>query len=764
MPRMIAITALLAATLAPAGADIFIPVTSYEPGETSLVVTPSPGDSGLAVSLVAGGTGGAPSATDGTHVLRIDISGEADRKVEFRLDWTGGTTYDLDGYEELLADVYIQTPGAIPGLIGIFSTNWNPPDAWQPASGIPTNTGAWTTVSFDVSTRTQTGLSFISAFVLENLAATSGVAFIDNLRLRAVGGTPPVPTGVAGVGFADRNELFWRPVDVGGLDGYHVYRSTSAVGPFTRITTTPHPDASFSDPGATDRPLLFYQVSAVAGGQESAPSTFAFAYYNGLSDDELLDLVQERTFAYFWDYGHPHSGMAREGKDLGHPTSTVTTGGTGMGLMTIVVGAERGFVTRAAAADRILRIVRFLDGADPDDPNLPSGVQRYRGVWSHWMNGQTGATIAFAGAEDNGGDLVETAFLVQGLLTVRQYFDDPADPVESEIRTRATAMWEGVEWDWYRRFAGSNILYWHWSPDFFWALNHQVRGYMEAQIVYLLAVASPTHPMPAVSYDAGWAGLSSYTNGASYYGWTLDVGPPFGGPLFFTHYSNLGFDPRYKRDSYTNYFENAQAATRINRAYCIDNPGDYEGYSPLLWGLTASVNPFGYSAHSPTNDNGTITPTAAVSAIAYTPDESLRAIRFLHDTYGMDVFGDLGFYDALNPGEDWFAPGYLAIDQGTIATMIENHRSGLLWRLFMANPEIAPMMTAIGMYYEVDHDQDGDIDTADLAVTVDCLAGPDVTTVPPTCTQTQFDDSDLDNDGDVDLADVAIFQRLFTGS
>jgi hypothetical protein len=743
-------------------ADVFTPLASYEPSETSLVVTPNAGDAGLSVSIVQGSVSGAPPATDGAYVLRIDISGETDKKVEFRHDWTS-STYDLGGYDELLADVYIETPGAIPGLMGIWSTNWSPPSNFQAATGIPGVTGVWTTIVLDVSSRTQTGLNQIWAFIFENMAGSSGVAYVDNLRLRAIGGTPALPTGIAAVGYESRNEVFWRPTSDVGLEGYNVYRSESAVGPFVKLNSSPHLSASYIDPVDPNRPLLFYKVTAVVGGVESGLSSFGFAFYNGLTDDELLETVQEATLGYFWDYGHPHSGMAREGLGFGHPADTVTTGGTGMGLMTIVVGAERGFVTRAAAADRILRAVRFLDGVDPDDPNQPSGVQRYHGAWSHWMNGTTGATIAFAGAEDNGGDLVETAFLVEGLLTVRQFFDDPIDPVETEIRNRATSMWESVEWDWYRRFAGGDVLYWHWSPNFGWFLNHQIRGYMEAQIVYLLAVASPTHPMPATSYTNGWAGLSSYTNSNTYFGYRQWVGPALGGPLFFTHYSNLGFDPRYKRDADANYFENSRNISLINRAHCIDNPGGFEGYNPLCWGLTASANPWGYLAHSPTNDNGTITPTAAVSALPYTPDESLLAIRYLYDAFGESVFGSYGFYDAFNLGEDWFASGYLAIDEGPIAPMIENHRTGLCWKLFMSNPEIGPMMQSIGMLFEVDYDLDGDIDAADFAIAANCMAGPEVATLPPGCTQTQFDDADLDNDGDADMRDAAIFQELFTG-
>jgi hypothetical protein len=404
-----------------------------------------------------------------------------------------------------------------------------------------------------------------------------------------------------------------------------------------------------------------------------------------MTDEQLLTSVQEAVFRYFWDYGHPVSGLAREGYGFGHCTDVCTSGGTGMGLMALCVGADRKFVTRAEAAARALQILTFLE----------EKASRYHGAWSHWILGHTGATKPFS-QYDDGGDLVETAYLVQGLLTVRQYFNDAKDPVEMEIRRRATRMWEEVEWSWYRQQLRSDVLYWHWSPNYEWKINMPIRGYNECMIVYLLAIASPTHPVPASCYDRGWAKPADYANGNTYYGYRQWVGPEKGGPLFFTHYSFLGFDPRNKRDSYCNYFENSRNISLINRAYCTENPRGYAGYSALVWGLTASFNPWGYNAHSPTNDNGTIAPTAALSAMPYVPNESLATLKHLYHTYGKDLWGPFGFTDAFNLSEKWFAPGYVAIDQGPIVVMIENYRTQLCWKLFMANPEIQPMLNAIG--------------------------------------------------------------------
>jgi hypothetical protein len=498
---------------------------------------------------------------------------------------------------------------------------------------------------------------------------------------------PPAPREVTATGHDSRIDLRWTFDTDPNLEGYNIYRADSAAGPFTKLNDAAHKAAVYSDfLGANDR-TCYYCIKSVAirDGGESEPSKIVSATSRVMTDEQLLASVQEAVFRYFWDYGHPVSGLAREGYGFGHGADVCTSGGTGMGLMAMCIGAERKFVTRAESAGRVLQILTFLE----------EKASRYHGAWSHWILGRTGATKPFS-QYDDGGDLVETAYVVQGLLTVRQYFNDAKDPVETEIRRRATRMWEEVEWSWYRQQLRSDVLYWHWSPNYDWKINMPIRGYNECMIVYLLAIASPTHPVPASCYDRGWAKSADYANGNTYYGYRQWVGPEKGGPLFFTHYSFLGFDPRNKRDSYCNYFENSRNISLINRAYCTENPRGYAGHSALVWGLTASFNPWGYNAHSPTNDNGTIAPTAALSAMPYVPDESLATLKHLYHTYGKDLWGPFGFTDAFNLKEKWFAPGYVAIDQGPIVIMIENYRTQLCWKLFMANPEIQPMLDAIG--------------------------------------------------------------------
>ena len=398
-----------------------------------------------------------------------------------------------------------------------------------------------------------------------------------------------------------------------------------------------------------------------------------------ISDDELLTLVQQQTFKYFWDFGHPASGMARERNTSGN---TVTSGGSGFGLMALIVGMERNFISREQGIQQTTKIVSFLEKAD-----------RFHGAWSHWIDGNTGKVIPFS-TKDNGGDLVETSFLVQGLITFRQYLK-PADTVGNNLIIRINKLWEGVEWDWYRK-DGQNVLYWHWSPTYNWDMNFAMFGYFEQQITYFLAAASPTHSIPKIVYANGFARNGSIVQNNTYYGINLKLGGLF--PLFWVHYSYLGLDPHFS-DDYVNYWDQNVNASRINQAYCIANPKKFVGYGDSNWGLTSSDNQNGYSAHSPANDLGVITPTAALSSFPYTPEESMKALKFFYYTMGDKLWGPYGFYDSYNLSTGWIANSYLAIDQGPIVVMIENHRTGLLWNLFMSAPEVQSAAVKLNFTY-----------------------------------------------------------------
>lgn len=483
--------------------------------------------------------------------------------------------------------------------------------------------------------------------------------------------------------FQRHTELTWTEAD-DDIVYYRIMRSNDGqnFGVVKTITTRSYMD--YSSPDGLD--TFYYFVEALSGLNQvlSRSDTIKTAEYS-MSDEALMDMVQLYTFRYFWDEAHPISGMARERNSS---DNTVTCGGTGFGIMGLLVGIENDYITRSQGAERLLKILGFLQFAD-----------RFHGVFPHWMHGKTGKVIPFSNF-DNGGDLVETAFLMQGLLAARSFFDQEND-IENTIRQAITKLYNEVEWDFYTR-NNSGVLYWHWSPNFGWQMNFPLRGYNEALVVYLLAIASPTHSIPPSYYHKGWAGLSSYKNGNTWFGHRLLVGPPFGGPLFFAHYSFLGFDPRGIKDMYANYFEQNKNHTLINRAYCIKNQLNHKGYGENVWGLTASDNPFGYLAHEPgSKDNGTIAPTAALSSMPYTPNESMQVLKHLYLKEGHRLFGPNGFYDAFNDNKNWVADSYLAIDQGPILVMIQNHRTALLWKMFMKNPEIGPALNKIGFVEDI---------------------------------------------------------------
>jgi hypothetical protein len=402
------------------------------------------------------------------------------------------------------------------------------------------------------------------------------------------------------------------------------------------------------------------------------------------SDSMLLDVVQRQTFRYFWDYAHPVSGMARERSNriFGYGDEVVAVGGTGFGMMGVIVAAERGWIGRDTAAAFLLKTVRFLEAS-------PS----YHGAYPHWMHGATGATIPFS-TDDDGADLVETSYLFEGLLCVRQYFDGPG-ALETELRSRIDSMWQAVDWQWFTR-GGTDSLYWHWSPRVGWAMNMPIRGFNECLITYVLAASSPSHPIDTLVYHRCWAGGSYFRNGKSFYGIPLSLGFDYGGPLFFTHYSFMGLDPRGLKDRYADYWERNRNHVLINREHCIRNPGHFRGYSDSCWGLTASDSYNEYVAHSPTDDNGTISPTAALSSFPYAPEYAMQALKYFYNNHGDRIWTAYGFADAFNDTREWVSDGHLAIDQGPVIVMIENHRSGLLWRLFMSSPEIRVGLRRLG--------------------------------------------------------------------
>ncbi|MEN6384341.1 MAG: glucoamylase family protein [Phycisphaerales bacterium] len=649
-------------------------LAGYEISESNLTLS-SP-DSGMILSKVQGGISGAPAATQGSYVLKAAWTGQSDGKVEVKHQWSG-FTFDLSDKDQILVDVYMTTQ-LYPALVGV----WDDIFGWHQATSVPTTAGQWYTLRLDVSDCTQTSLNHIYALLFQGMPVSAGTVYFDNLRLASYS---PQPTAE---GHTRRIDITWQPILDAELDGYYIYRSNSPTGTFTKLNSSLDDVPVYSDFLGADGLTRCYYVTSVVDGLQSRPSAVVSEITYVMTDEQLLDSIQRATFRYCWDFAHPDSGMIRE-RFAKYDRQTVTTGGSGFGLFNIIVGAERGWITREQAAERTLKMVSFLQ----DD------ATRYHGVWSHWMDGTTGQTIP-ADYNDSGvpiiaADIIETADMIQGMLACRKYFD-ASNPIENEIRARTTQLWQEVEWNWYRRTSETDgkRLWWSWSPDSEFAYSFAFGG-AETMNAYLLAIASPTHSIPASCYYDGFGFEGGYRNGNRYYGYTQWVSA-FETPMFWTHYSFLGFDPRNKHDNYCNYFENNRNTALIDRAYCIANPKGFTGYAENVWGLTSSYGPSSYEHAPGSKDDGTIAPTAALSSMPYCPEESIAAMKNFYYTYGSKLWGPLGFYDAFNLQQNWYCNDYLAIDQGTIVPMVENYRTGLCWDLFMANSEIWQMLDAIG--------------------------------------------------------------------
>ena len=454
-------------------------------------------------------------------------------------------------------------------------------------------------------------------------------------------------------------------------DNTVIIQSSSPLNYLSKYSLSVTTDIKSQAGGSFQTPLSIDLLTAIDSSDKFAV----------ISDNALLDIVQQQTFKYFWDFAHPTSGLARERSN--GDNNVVTTGGSGFGVMAIVTGISRNFITRAEGLARLQNIVGFLKNT----------AQKFHGAFPHWLNGTSGVVIPFS-TKDNGADLVETSYLMQGLLTARQFFNGN-DVAETTLRNDINILWNGVEWNWFRQ-NNQNVLYWHWSPNYNWDMNFPIHGWNEALITYVLATSSPTFSIPKIVYDNGWAQNGAMKNGKTFYGYQLPLGPDYGGPLFFAHYSFLGINPNGLSDAYASYQSQTINHTKINYEYCKANPKGYYGYSAQCWGLTASDIQNGYTASSPTNDVGVIAPTAALSSLPYTPTESMLALKFFYYKLGDKLWGQYGFKDAFSLHNPWFADSYLAIDEGPIIVMIENYRTMLLWNLFTSCPEVKAGMKNLG--------------------------------------------------------------------
>ncbi len=511
---------------------------------------------------------------------------------------------------------------------------------------------------------------------------TSRQIYIDEIKaFKSISSVPSV-TSLTATGYDSHAELSWIKPAAGFT--YRIYVSVDAGTNYAmRGETTDNFYLDFV-PEEYRNKTLTYKVVTAYQQNESTP-VLSTTQIRDFTDDELLDMMQRYTFRYFWEGAHQATGMALERNNGG--ASTAASGATGMGLMAMIVAYEREYRPREEIKDRILSILDFLERCD-----------RHHGAWSHWYNADTDKTQPFS-TYDNGGDLVETAYVVQGLMAVKNYFTG-GDTKSVQIREKADQLWKGVEWSWYRQ-GNQNVLYWHWSPNYNWKMNMKISGWNECLSTYILAAASPTYSIPKEVYTQGWARNGNMVNKRTYYGYPVSLSPNWGGPLFWIHYAFLGINPNGLKDQYADYWTENVNTAKIHVEYAKANPKGHLNYSAKNWGLTASDDPSGYTAHQPvSNDNGTISPTAALASFPYTPDESMAALKYFYRERGKDIFGKYGPYDAFNDNQGWVQKAYLGIDQGPIVVMIENHRTGLLWDMVMKDSDLKSGLEKLGFEYK----------------------------------------------------------------
>lgn len=638
------------------------------------------------------------TAFKGSTSLKFNYTSASNGNWKVNIFISGWTTVDISGMDSLSFYAYSasEVPASALPLIGLrtlkldgsteVSSNLYALSDYN--SGI--SAGVWTLITFPLSViKDDTGNSQLdlaaAKAVVFNQSETNGTSrtiFIDEITaFKHLDFVPPV-TSLSATGYDSHAELSWtRPLE--DLT-YRIYASFDGGSNYELRGETG--DSIYLDfvPSEKRNSTVLYRVKTLARSRESE-AVSASASIADYTDDQLLDLVERYAFRYFWEGADQATGMALERSD--GDNNTVASGATGMGLLAMIAAHEREYRPKDAVKDRILLILSFLETCD-----------RYHGAWSHWYYASTKHTKPFT-TNDNGGDLVETSYVAQALVALKNYFSG-SDTRSTQIREKADALWKGIDWDWYRQ-SGQNVLYWHWSPDYGFAINMKVGGWCESLVTYLMAASSPTHTIPKTVYTQGWALNGSIVNKRTYYGYQISLSPNYGGPLFWIHYSHLGINPHGLKDQYADYWQEYVNTTMIHHSYAVENPFSWKNYGDKCWGLSASDDPDGYKAHQPmSNDNGTISPTAALSSMPYAPAEAMKALKYFYRERGKDVFGKFGPYDAFNDYRNWVKKAYIGIDQGPIVVMIENYRTALLWNNVMKDLDVQAGLTKLGFQYK----------------------------------------------------------------
>lgn len=630
------------------------------------------------------------TAYKGSTSLKFNYKSSANGNWMVRIHRKDWSTADISGLDSISFFIYSENelPKTALPLIGVMTdngssdfdtlANYNP--------NVPAST--WTQIKYPLAgLKGSFNLSLTKAIVFSQSEKndSSRTVLIDEvLAFKNFGEVPPV-TGFSASGYDSHAELNWV-APMANLT-YRIYASFDGGQHFELRTETT--ETNFLDfvPEKGKNTHVIYRVVSVVQNKESEPVEKTAAIRD-FSDAELMNMVQEYSFRYFWEGAHAATGMALERSN--GSSNTAASGATGFGLMAMIVAHEREFRPKDEIKNRILLILNFLETCE-----------RHHGAWSHWYNADTKKTQPF-GTNDDGGDMVETSFVAQALIALKNYFSGN-DTKSVEIREKADQLWKEIDWNWYRQ-NNQNVIYWHWSPNVAFAKNTKVSGWNEALITYIMAASSPTHGIPKVVYTQGWARNGNMVKpNRSYYDYPITLANNWGGPLFWIHYSHLGINPHGLKDQYADYWQEHVNTAKIHYEYAKDNPLSYKNYSEKCWGLTASDDPDGYTAHKPMdNDNGTISPTAALASMPYTPAESMKALKYFYRERGSELFGKYGPYDAFNDSRSWVKNAYLGIDQGPIVVMIENFRTGLLWKNVMVDADVQAGLNKLGFQYEVD--------------------------------------------------------------
>jgi hypothetical protein len=476
--------------------------------------------------------------------------------------------------------------------------------------------------------------------------------------------------------------LHWDPIINGNLSGYRVYRSTTgAGGPFTLLNSS-----VLTSPGYCDVSSLvvngqtnFYYATAVDTSSNESPPSISLSALPHLfaTTNEFLDYVQQACFDFFWYAANPFNGLV---PDSSSPGSDCSIAAVGFGLTAIGIGVDHGWITRSQAGARVLTTLNTF-WQNPQGTNT-SGTIGYQGWFYHFLNMNTALRTSDSNDELSS---IDTAWLLTGVLYVKQYFNG-TNATETLIRATADALFNRVNWTFMSR--GTNSVAMGWLPQSGFTTFGKWVGYNEAMALYLLGLGTATNPLPASAWDV-WT--SGYTFG-TFYGQTYVPFPP----LFGHQYSECWIDYRFLADAYMNshdltYFENSRRAALAEVTYCSQFAPPQYNYTTTIWGLTACETPSGYGARGlpPQGiDDGTIAPTAAGGAIAFTPEYSVPSLMAFYNRFRTHIWTQYGYLDAFNLYDSWYAPDVLGIDQGPIVIMIENYRTQKVWQYFMANAEI----------------------------------------------------------------------------